>query len=297
MAAHGLPDARLFESAFRHAAIGMCLVGLDGRFLQVNDALCRIVGYPRAELLALDFQTITHPDDLDIDLGRVADLVAGAIESYHLEKRYLHKDGHVVWILLTVSLVTSEENRPLFFVSQVQDISEQKRMRAELERLATTDALTGLANRHHLTALAERELRRRDRHALDLAVLVIDADHFKSINDRHGHQAGDTVLRALGRLLAEEIRETDLLGRWGGEEFVALLVGTDLDGARRCAERMVRRCAGTDIAHGGGDLRVTVSIGVTACTADERDVEVVVARADRAMYAAKQAGRNTVVVG
>jgi diguanylate cyclase (GGDEF)-like protein/PAS domain S-box-containing protein len=297
MPAHGLPDARLFESAFRHAAIGMCLVGFDGRFLQVNDALCRIVGYPREELLALDFQTITHADDLDIDLGRVGDLLAGTIESYHLEKRYLHKDGHVVWILLTVSLVTSEEGRPLFFVSQVQDISEPKRMRAELERLATTDALTGLANRRHLTELAERELRRRDRHALDLAVVVIDADHFKSINDRHGHHTGDIVLRALGGLLAEEIRETDLLGRWGGEEFVALLVGTDLDGARRCAERMVQRCAGTDIEHGGGHLRVTVSIGVTACTADERDVEAVVARADRAMYAAKRAGRNTVVVG
>jgi diguanylate cyclase (GGDEF)-like protein/PAS domain S-box-containing protein len=296
MAPHGLPDDRLFESAFRHAAIGMSLVSLDGRFLQVNDALCRIVGYPREELLALDFQTITHPDDLDIDLGRVQALVAGEIESYDLEKRYLHRDGHVVWILLTVSLVTAD-GRPHFFISQVQDISEQKRMRAELERLATTDGLTGLLNRRHLTALTERELRRRDRHAFDLAVLVIDADHFKAINDRHGHLAGDLVLRALGRLLLEEVRATDLVCRWGGEEFVAVLVGTDLDGARRAAERMVERCASHDVAHDRGTLRVTVSIGVTACAPDEHDVERIVERADRAMYAAKQAGRNTVVVG
>jgi diguanylate cyclase (GGDEF)-like protein/PAS domain S-box-containing protein len=296
MAPHGLPDDRLFESAFRHAAIGMCLVSLDGRFLQVNDALCRIVGYPRRELLALDFQTITHPEDLDIDLGRVKALIAGEIESYHLEKRYLHQDGSVVWILLTVSLVTAE-GRPQFFISQVQDISEPKRMRAELERLATTDGLTGLYNRRHITELAERELRRRDRHALDLAVLVIDADHFKAINDRHGHLAGDMVLRALGRLLVEEVRETDLVCRWGGEEFVALLVGTDPDGARRAADRMVQRCAAHAVAHDGGSLRVTVSIGVTACGADEHDFERIVERADRAMYAAKQAGRNTVVVG
>jgi diguanylate cyclase (GGDEF)-like protein/PAS domain S-box-containing protein len=296
MAPHGLPDDRLFESAFRHAAIGMSLVSLDGRFLQVNDALCRIVGYPREELLALDFQTITHPDDLDIDLGRAQALVAGEIESYDLEKRYVHRDGHVVWILLTVSLVTTD-GRPHFFISQVQDISEQKRMRAELERLATTDGLTGLLNRRHLTALTERELRRRDRHAFDLAVLVIDADHFKAINDRHGHLAGDLVLRALGRLLLEEVRATDLVCRWGGEEFVAVLVGTDLDGARRAAERMVERCASHDVAHDRGTLRVTVSIGVTACAPDEHDVERIVERADRAMYAAKQAGRNTVVVG
>jgi diguanylate cyclase (GGDEF)-like protein/PAS domain S-box-containing protein len=296
MSPHGLPDDRLFESAFRHAAIGMCLVSLDGRFLQVNDALCRIVGYPRRDLLALDFQTITHPDDLDIDLGRVQALVAGEIESYHLEKRYLHRDGHVVWILLTVSLV-SADGRPQFFISQVQDISEPKRMRSELERLATTDELTGLFNRRHVTELADRELRRRDRHALDLAVLVIDADHFKAINDRHGHLAGDLVLRELGRLLVAEVRETDLVCRWGGEEFVALLVGTDPDGARRAAERMVARCAGHDVVHDGGTLRVTVSIGVTACAADEHDFARIVERADRAMYAAKQAGRNTVVVG
>jgi diguanylate cyclase (GGDEF)-like protein/PAS domain S-box-containing protein len=297
MSPHGLPDDRLFESAFRHAAIGMCLVSLDGRFLQVNDALCRIVGYTRHELLALDFQTITHPDDLDIDLGRVDALVAGDIESYHLEKRYLHRDGHVVWILLTVSLVTAEDGRPQFFISQVQDISEQKRMRGELERLASTDGLTGLLNRRRVTELAERELRRRDRHAIDLAVLVVDADHFKSINDRHGPQAGDMVLRALGALLAAELRETDLLCRWGGEEFVALLIGTDLDGARRAAERMVLRCAGSEVTHDSGAIRVTVSIGVTACAPDEHDFESVVERADRAMYAAKQAGRNTVVVG
>jgi diguanylate cyclase (GGDEF)-like protein/PAS domain S-box-containing protein len=418
MSPHGATDAQLFELAFRHAAVGMALVSLEGQYLQVNDALCRIVGYDRDELLTLDFQSITHADDLDLDLDHVRRLIAGDIDRYDLEKRYVRKDGHTVWGLLTVSLVRSpDDDQPRFFVSQVQDISRRKaaeseldayfrlspdmlaiagdderfervnpawqqalgwtdqeltstpylelvhpddrhdtigelssvyrgqpaaafrsRFRArdgsyrylawnaslspegrmycsardvtvqheteaalrqqeqaqaaELERLATLDSLTGIANRRHFCELAERELRRRDRQDTALAVLVIDADHFKAINDLHGHAAGDQVLRALGDILQAELRDTDLLCRWGGEEFVVLLVGTDTIGAQIAAERIVQRCADAEIAYDGDALRVTVSVGASACYPEERDIEVIVARADRAMYAAKAAGRN-----
>src|SRR6202049_311546 len=115
-----------FRSAFDQAAIGMALVGIDGRWINVNAAICRIVGYSKKELLATNFQSITHPEDLDADLKFVAQMLSGEIRSYEMEKRYFHKGGHVIWVLLSVSLVYGMEGDPLFFFSQVQDITERK---------------------------------------------------------------------------------------------------------------------------------------------------------------------------
>ena len=123
-----------FHEAFANAAIGMAIVSLDGRWLQVNRSICEMVGYSESELLATNFQEITHPDDLETDLGYVRQMLAGEIPYYHLEQRYLHKQGHVVWILLSVSLVRDSEGNPLYFVAQIQDITERKLAEAELVR-------------------------------------------------------------------------------------------------------------------------------------------------------------------
>ncbi len=128
-----MSEAR-FRSAFDDAAIGMSLVGIDGRWLQVNRSLCDIVGYSEQELLATTFQAVTFAEDLAADLDYVRRTLGGEISSYHMEKRYLHKLGHIVWVLLTVSLVRDTDGSPLFFVSQVQDISRQKRVELELAR-------------------------------------------------------------------------------------------------------------------------------------------------------------------
>jgi two-component system, sensor histidine kinase and response regulator len=123
-----------FRSAFDHAPIGKALVSPDGRWLKVNRALCEIVGYSEEELLARDFQSITHPDDLEADLAQARQVLDGALRSYQMEKRYFHKAGHVVWVLLSVSLVRDRQGRPLYFVSQIQDISRRKRDEAELRQ-------------------------------------------------------------------------------------------------------------------------------------------------------------------
>ena len=131
-------DSRLIESeerfrgAFDFAAIGMALVAPDGRWLRVNPSLCRIVGYSPEELLATTFQAITHPEDLDTDMEFVQRMLEGVIPHYQMEKRYLHKDGHLVWVLLSVSLVRDSDRRPLYFVSQLQDISVRKEAEARL---------------------------------------------------------------------------------------------------------------------------------------------------------------------
>jgi diguanylate cyclase (GGDEF)-like protein/PAS domain S-box-containing protein len=116
-----------FRGAFENASIGMALVGLDGRWLQVNPSCCQIVGYSESELLDTDFQSISHPQDLHADLEFVRQLIAGKVRSYRMVKRYFHKSGRIVWVVLSVSLVRNVEGHPLYFVSQIQDISESKR--------------------------------------------------------------------------------------------------------------------------------------------------------------------------
>jgi PAS domain S-box-containing protein len=129
------PDS-LFQSAFEFAAIGMALVSPEGKWLQVNRAICEITGYSEAELLERTFQDITHPDDLEADLENVRKMLAGEIKTYQMEKRYLHKNGSVVWILLSVSLVWTKSGEPLFFIGQIQDITRQKASEEKLAKAA-----------------------------------------------------------------------------------------------------------------------------------------------------------------
>lgn len=137
-----------FRSAFDHAAIGMALVGIDGRWLQVNRSLCQIVGYSQEELLARDFQSITHPDDLEADLANVRRLLKGEIVDYQMIKRYIRRDGQLVWVLLSVSLVRDAQGQPLHFISQIQDVTSGKRtedaLRASAEEYRVTFEMAGV---------------------------------------------------------------------------------------------------------------------------------------------------------
>lgn len=147
-------EPSLFESgagflgAFQHAAIGMALISPQGHWLKVNTSVCDIVGYSESELLALTFQDITHPDDLELDLNYVKQMLLGEIDTYQMEKRYIHKQGHEVWILLSVSLVCQEDGQPLYFISQIQDINARKLSEQKLsESLAEKNVM--LQEIHH----------------------------------------------------------------------------------------------------------------------------------------------------
>ena len=126
----------LFENAFQYAAIGIALVAPDGTWLKVNQAICDITGYTEAELLQRTFQDITHPDDLDLDLSNVNRMLAGEIATYQMEKRYFHKEGAIVWVLLSVSLVRDQQGSPCFFISQLQDITQRKESEQRLSEAA-----------------------------------------------------------------------------------------------------------------------------------------------------------------
>ena len=135
-----------FQSAFGNALIGMALVDMEGLWLEVNDSLCRITVYARDQLVALTLPDITHPEDVELDAQQRRDLLAGGIPSYQIEKRYRHAWGHYVWVLVTVSLVRDDQDRALYAISQIQDITERKELSRRLEYLIDHDFLTGLVN-------------------------------------------------------------------------------------------------------------------------------------------------------
>jgi len=175
--------------------------------------------------------------------------------------------------------------------------NELREKNLQLERLSVTDALTSLRNRRFADWFLARELERAHRHGNELSVLLADLDHFKRVNDTHGHAAGDAALRHVGALLAEQVRKTDVCARWGGEEFLIALAQVPLEGALALAERQRAAVEATPLVLSDGRLlELTISIGVaTAATADASPEELVAA-ADRALYEAKGAGRNRVAV-
>jgi diguanylate cyclase (GGDEF)-like protein len=181
--------------------------------------------------------------------------------------------------------------------STVGELEAQRQaLLAALER-ASTDGLTGLSNHAALQQRLEEEMARARRHEAPLAVVMLDLDHFKRINDTYGHPVGDAVLRASGALLRSLARESDVVGRYGGEEFAAILIETDAEGARRFAERFRAALAALDAVEvAGRPVRATVSVGVAARSHADVTAADLVARADRALYEAKSAGRDRTVV-
>jgi diguanylate cyclase (GGDEF)-like protein/PAS domain S-box-containing protein len=405
-----------FRSSFDDAAIGMALVGTDGRFLRTNRSLRELLGYPDEELLGKTFQDITYPDDLNVDLDYFERILAGEMRTYQVEKRYIHKEGHVVWALLSVSLVHDEEGKPLYFVSQIQDVSERKRAEQKIrdaeqryrtlveqipavtyvdpvddpdtslytspqieqmlgytpqewqneklwpkrlhpedrerilaaderfeagdeepfseeyrllakdgsvvwvreeavlirdkageplywqgvfynlterkaleERLhyqAYHDPLTDLPNRRLFANHLKRALERT--HGRKSAVLFMDLDNFKVVNDSLGHEVGDHLLVAVGQRLKGCLRKGEVAARLGGDEFTLLLENISSAGeAEEVAARIIRELK-APFAIEGHLIFATISIGIALSDAVGRAQEDLLMRAaDIALYRAK----------
>ena len=206
-----------FRATFEQAAIGICHSSLEQRYIAVNRTLCEMLGYTRQELIGMPVWEIIHPDDRGDEPKFRDQLLSGEIESHAAEKRYVRKDGRLIWVNRTVSLVRDYSGEPLYFLRVVEDVTERKRLEQELQALAATDALTGLPNRRSFMARLEEEyarLRRFD--TQQVAVLMLDLDYFKNINDTYGHAGGDEVLRQVATLIREEPRRVDLCARLGG---------------------------------------------------------------------------------
>lgn len=418
-----------FRAAFEHAAIGMALVGLGGEWLRVNSSLCELFGYDEYEFLQMGgFQEITYPDDLARDLELFERLTSDEFETYQMEKRYFRKDGGLIWTLLNVSLVHDANGAPVYFVAQIQDISERKRaeealqdahaelgrvigsvsdciysaemlpdgsfsyryfspvalrtlgrpaahflggpdrwfaiihpedrvlidraidhvktgehseivtelrilwtdgsvrwiqdsvmitprdngtlwldgvltdvterkaFEAELAHRALHDALTGLPNRPLFLDRLSHALARRRLPDEIRAVLFLDLDNFKTVNDGLGHEAGDELIRAVVARLAKRVRASDTLARFGGDEFVVLLEDlTSAEDATRTADELIAAFT-APLSVQGREVYMGISIGIALAGPDDSEPSMVLRNADAALYRAKSTGRNRSVL-
>jgi len=283
-----------FRCSFDEARIGMLIIGLDGRYLRVNDAFCEIVGYSHEQLADLSRSSITHPDDTAADAAAECALLEGRATSDMREKRYLHASGHPVWVAVNLTLIRDAEDRPLHFIAQVQDITERRSHERALQHMADHDPLTGLLNRRSFERELNGHAARVQRYGACGAVLMIDLDHFKYFNDTHGHGAGDKLIVRIAQGLQSRLRDSDVLARLGGDEFAVLLPHESDEEAQALAEALLQlvRDEGRSLLVNDHN-RVTASIGIARFDDGERlTADEMMVNADLAMYDAKEGGRD-----
>ncbi len=299
---HVLRDS---ESRYR-AMIDQSLVGIalidEGRFIFSNPRFDEIFGYGADEVRTIGPQDLALPEEHARMQAQFQRRLSGVSSRVHYQLRCRHKDGHTVDIEIHGSLMDMAGRTVL--VSIVQDISERCRAEREvlvlqerLREMSLRDPLTGLHNRRHLDAALPLALQAAQARHVPVSLLMVDLDHFKRINDQHGHPAGDEVLRRVADLLRRSARSSDITGRYGGEEFLLILPGLAKPDATQRADQLRETIAGLAVDLDDGQrLALTASFGVATCPPDSGHADALIAAADAALYAAKGGGRNRVVV-
>jgi diguanylate cyclase (GGDEF)-like protein/PAS domain S-box-containing protein len=285
-----------FRSAFENAPIGMTIADLDGRIIRANNAFGDIVGRSAADLAGTASTDLTHPDDRESTTSEIERLISsGSSVGYQIEKRYMHHDGHEVWVSVSVSCVRDGQDRPVYLIGQIEDITERRALRERLAYAAIHDPLTSLPNRELFMDRLEVALRRAKRANHDVTVMFLDLDRFKLINDSLGHDVGDQVLRAVADRLSGAMRASDTLARFGGDEFTILCedVSNDND-ALEVAQRLVESM-GQPLSLDTGEVFVSLSVGIALSRAAE-SAALVLRNADIAMYRAKARGPSRIEI-
>lgn len=277
---------------------GIVAIDVHGVITFCNPAVERLFGHSHGYLTGKSLDVLL-PERFRRDHGsHLSAFLKGSADTAYMGSRKAHimglrADGTEVRLGATI-LRTQTRSGPIM-VAVMRDLTERLTYQSELERLASTDPLTGIYNRRAFTDAAERHLAEASRDGGQISLLLFDIDHFKSINDRHGHDIGDRVIRDFARIISSILQGEDIAARWGGEEFIVAMPRTGLDRAVLMAE-MVRRNAQIVTFEGsdGQDLRLTISVGVVCSHGAREDLETLIKHADNALYAAKDAGRNTV---
>jgi len=266
----------------------------DLKLVYCNSSFVKMYGYDNEEeIKGLLIDQMVAPEYRKTFLDRAKNRLSGLPLPVSYEAVGIRKNCQEFPLHITASILDLPDGSGL--IGFFQDMSERKRMETELIQLANTDFLTDIPNRRHFMELASRELAHGVRYGNPLSMLMMDVDLFKQINDNYGHKTGDIVLIKLADLCRKTLREVDIVGRLGGEEFAILLPETTGACAFEVAERLRKAIHSMVVPLEQGELlRFTVSIGVTLLKGREESVETLINRADSAMYRAKQSGRNTV---
>lgn len=281
-----------FRKIFSDGPLGMAVIGLDFRFTKVNSMLCRMTEYSEEELSLLKFANIVHPEDIDSVMQNLKRLLNREIANYKGEKCLISKNGENLWVNLTVSMVRDEGNAPLYYLGMIEDISERKRYEKQVEYQMNHDGLTGLPNRVLLADRIQQALLYAQRFHRQVAVLFIDLDYFKFINDSLGHDLGDQLLKIIAARLTDSVRPDDTVARQGGDDFVVVLsnLAESEDAAKVIQKIQAAVCRPIRIDE--QELEVTCSIGISIYPRDGKDLQTLLKNADVAMYRAKEQGRN-----
>jgi diguanylate cyclase (GGDEF)-like protein/PAS domain S-box-containing protein len=280
-----------WRKTFTESPVAMALVSPQLKLADVNTAFSDLIGYSREELAEMTFADITHPADVSIDVDLAERVFEGQIPRYEIEKRYITKNRHQVWVNLTASVIRDSHGTPLYGIGVVQDITARKRAEAKLRHLADHDSLTGLYNRRRLDEELEREMAESRRYERHFALLLVDLDDFKHVNDTLGHKAGDELLQRIACGMERRLRSSDILARMGGDEFAVILPEASAEEAEAVAGTL-RETVYAERAR-GSDIRATASIGIAVQSGAPKGADRLLVEADLALYAAKHAGRNT----
>jgi diguanylate cyclase (GGDEF)-like protein/PAS domain S-box-containing protein len=289
-----------FRRTFNDAPVGLAITAASadalGDVIDVNTALCELLGYDRERLLGMTLQSLTHANSVDRDVSAINGLLSREIDRYQGESRYIHATGAVIEVSLGVSLIRDNIGLPLHFITQIEDVSARKHYETQLQHMANHDPLTGLYNRKRFDEALDAQVARVRRYPATGALLMIDLDRFKEINDRLGHNAGDELLISVAQIVQSRVRETDVAARLGGDEFVVLMTeGGEAESQALAADLsdLIRRRS--VVLEGDLPDGITASIGIAVF--DDREnlrADDVLAEADAAMYTAKHDGRDRI---
>ena len=232
-----------FKGAFNHSASGMTLIGLNMEFLMVNKAFCDMLCYKENELIGKKFQDITFSGDQNIGSAKINELITGKTNKCKIEKRYITKNNDVIWVNINASTVRNETKEPIYFVTQIENITDKKKNEVEIQNRAYYDQLTKLPNRTLFYDRCNQVLANASRNGTSFSIIFIDIDDFKTVNDSLGHSAGDHLLIEFSNRLKECARETDTISRWAGDEYTIVLPNVN---SSSNAMHLAKRIGGRD---------------------------------------------------
>jgi diguanylate cyclase (GGDEF)-like protein/PAS domain S-box-containing protein len=290
-------DAELrFRMAFESNMAPMSFTDVDDHIIAVNDAFCDMVGFTREELVGRDSTPFTFPEDIGITEQTLHRAISGELEQERYYKRYLRKDGRIIDVEVSRSPARGPDGEILYFVFSERDVTEERALNDQLSHRALHDPLTGLANRALFEDRLNQAHARVVRHGGIGAVLLIDLDDFKGVNDTHGHFAGDQLLVAMAHRLEEQTRASDTLCRFGGDEFLYLAEGlTSRDEADALAVRLLETIA-EPFSIEGSSISQRASVGMVVWDSDDTDASEIIQNVDAALYEAKSRGRGHHVI-